>query len=227
MGFQLKKNPHHWIIVGTGSGWELCPKQSNATVMVLNDMLYKEQYGIDYDILMIMDVLSEKPRVLSGDQNLGDAIQRINASKKPLISPYKYEEIPLSEPFPLEEWKEKFGEPYFLNTISYMIAYAILRGAVVIDIYGINQASSSEFFYEKASVEALIGICIGLGIKVTVHGSNSELWTTKRRFGGSILYGYNMPYENIIRDKKMYGETSVKKLLAPPPPQSRNTRKIN
>ena len=227
MPFELKKDSSRWIICGSGSGWELCPKRSNATVMVLNDLLYVEKYGIDYDILCIMDVLSEKPQVLSGMQDLGDAVKRINTSGKPLIAPFRYEEIPLSEPFPLKEYVKRFGAPYFLNTIAFMGAYALLKGAKQIDIYGINQASSSEFFFEKASVEYILGIANGLGVKVTIHGEKSELLTTKSRFGGSLLYGYNTTYDHITRDQETYGEACIRKLLMPPKPISRTVRPIN
>lgn len=225
--FDLKKDANRWFIVGTGSGWELCPKRSPATIMCLNDLLYQEKYGIDYDYLCIMDQLHEKPQVLSGQTPLGDVVYRINASKKPFIAPYKYEEIPLSEPFPMEEYVKRFGAPYFLNTISYMVAYALLKGAKEIDIFGINQASSSEFFFEKASVEYVLGIANGLGVKVTVHGEKSELLTTKSRFGGSMLYGYNTTYEHMQHDKEVYGEGVIKKLITPPKPVARTIRTIN
>lgn len=228
MPFDLKKTKDKWIVVGTGEGWQLCPKQSSSTIIALNDLLYKEQYGIEYDILCIMDQLDDKPRILAGQQNLGDVIKRINDSGKPFLAPYRYEEIPKSEAFPIKDWVERFGEIYALNTISYMIMYAILKGAKEIEMVGINQASSSEFFFEKASVDAMLGLCIGLGIKVTVHGEKSELWSTKRRFGGNMMYGYNIPFDQYIRDEKKYGEGVVKKVLVPPKPITRQlSRKIN
>ncbi len=225
--FDVKKDPNRWLIAGTGSGWELCPKRSPAIIMCLNDLLYQEKYGIDYDYLCIMDVLNEKPQVLSGQTPLGEVVQRINATKKPLIAPYRYEEIPLSEPFPMEAYVKRFGAPYFLNTISYMVAFALLKGAKEIEIFGINQASSSEFFFEKASVEYLLGIANGMGVKITINGERSELLTTKSRFGGSMLYGYNTTYERVRHDKGVYGEGVIKKLLTPPKQVSRVVRPIN
>ena len=226
MSFELKKNKKKWILVGTGSGWELCPKESTSTIICLNDLLYQEKYGIKYDYLCIMDVLDEKPQVLAGSQNLAEAIERINASGKPFIAPFKYAEIPNSVPFPLERYYEKFGAPYFLNTIAYMVAFALLEGAEEIEIFGVNQASSSEFFFEKASVEYMLGIAVGMGVKVSINGERSELLTTKTRFGGSMLYGYNSTYDNIQRDKTKYGEAVIRKLLLPPKPVSRSVRKV-
>lgn len=227
MPFELKKDPSHWLVVGTGQGWELCPPRSTAVVMCLNDLVNQEQYGIEYDFLCIMDVLDEKPQVVAGKQNLGETIAKINASGKPLIAPYRYAEIPLSMPFPLEDYVKRYGAPYFTNTIAYMIAFALLNGAEKIDVYGINQASSSEYFYEKAGVEYILGIAIGQGVEVTIHGDKSELLANKARFGGTILYGYNAAYENIVADKEKFGEGVVRKLVTPPVAKSRTVRHIN
>jgi len=224
--FEVKKDPTKVFIAGTGSGWQAMPPQTEKTVYCLNDYVYAEKYGIEPDILFIMDVLDEKPQVVSGIQNLGETIQRINALKCPLIGPFRYEEIPLSERFPLEECFKEFGMPYFSNTISYMIAYAILKGAKEIDTFGVNQASSSEYFYEKAGVEYWLGVANGRGIKITINGDKSELLTNKVRFGGNLLYGYNQTYQEILDANKKFGEPIIKKLLAPPKKVSKTIREI-
>lgn len=227
MSFELKKDPTRWIVAGTGSGIELCPKRSNATIIALNDLLYQERYGIDYDILCIMDLLHEKPQVLSNQTPLGDVMERINKGGKPLLAPYRYAEIPKSLAFPLKACVKAFGAPYFSNTICYMIAYALLNGARIIDTYGINQASQSEYGHEKAATEYWLGIANGLGVKITIHGANSELLTTKTRYGGGILYGYNSTHRNIEKDQETYGEAVIHKLTAPLKSVSRTVRGIN
>jgi len=224
--FQIKKNPKKWAILGSGSGWNLFPTQSDHTVIALNDYVYTERYGISPDYLAIMDVLDEKPLIVAGVSNLGDVISRINKMNIPLIAPFRYAEIPLSEAFPLEECVKVFGLPYFTNTISFMIAYALLKGATEIDLYGINQASSSEYFYEKAGVEYWLGIANGLGVKITINGDKSELLMNKSRFGGGLLYGYNMDYNGILEAKKKFGEQIVKTLSTPERPYSKTVRKI-
>ena len=213
--------------MGSGDGWELAPKITDRIIYALNDYIYSERYGIKPDILFIMDVLDEKPQVVSGMTKLQDVIKRINNLKIPLIAPYKYAEIPLSEPFPLKECIKIYGMPYFSNTISYMIAYALLGGAKEINIYGVNQASSSEYFYEKASVEYWLGMAVGQGIKLTINGEKSELLGNKARFGGNLLYGYVQTYDEIIKTEEKFGEPIIKKLLAPNVPKSRTIREIN
>lgn len=225
--FEIKKDPSRVIVAGTGDGWEYIPRQTDKTIYALNDFIWAEKYGVKPDVLFIMDVLDEKPQIVSGINNLGEVISRINSMKVPLIAPFKYEEIPLSEPFPLDECVKEFGMPYFSNTISYMIAYALLKGAKEINLYGINQASSSEYFYERAGVEFWLGVALGLGVKITINGEKSELLRNKARFGGSLLYGYNQTYEQIVGAREKFGEPIIRRLLAPSPPKSRIVRKIN
>ena len=102
-----------------------------------------------------------------------------------------------------------------------------LIGAKEIETYGVNQASSSEYFYEKAGVEYWLGMAVGRGVKVTEHGGKSELLTNKARFGGHILYGYNQPYDDIVNIKEKFGEPIVKKLFAPKKPKTRTVREVN
>lgn len=225
--FEIKKNPEKWMILATGDGWQQAPKMTESIVLALNDYIFVEKYGIQPDFLCIMDVLDEKPQIVSGQDSLGNVVARINNMRIPLIGPYKYAEIPLSETFPLKECVKQFGAPYFSNTISYMIAFALLNGAKEIELFGVNQAGSSEYFYEKAGVEYWLGIAIGRGVKVTINGAKSELLGNKRRFGGNILYGYNLSFEDIEKADQKFGEGIVKKLSIQAPQRSRTIREIN
>lgn len=227
MPFEIRKDPTRIIIAGTGSGWEHLPRITEKTVYCLNDYVFAERYGIKPDRLFILDVLDEKPQIVTGLNSLGDVVSRINALKVPLVAPYRYAEIPLSEAFPLEACYKAFGQPYFLNTIAYMIAYALLQGAKEIELYGVNQASSSEYFYEKSSVEYWLGVANGRGVKITINGDKSELLSNKARLGGNLLYGYNQTYEEVRRAEQKLGEAIVKHLSAPTRPKSRTVRQIN
>lgn len=225
--FEIKKNPRKIAILGTGDGWNLFPLQSDHTIYCLNDYVNIEQYQIKPDILFIMDVLDEKPMVVAGKQNLQDTIDKINKLDIPLIAPFRYAEIPKSFAFPLRQAMKHLGIAYFTNTISYMIAFALLAGAAEIDIYGVNQASSSEYFYEKSGVEYWLGVANGLGVQITINGAKSELLSNKARFGGGLLYGYNQTAEQVLALEQKFGVPVVHKLLAPGKPASRTVRKVN
>lgn len=227
MSFEIKKNPHKIAICATGAGWELLPIISDHTLYCLNDYIYAERYQIKPDVLFIMDVLDEKPQVVEGVQNLGEVVKRINNLKIPFVAPYKYAEIPLSEAFPLKECVKQFGLPFFSNTICYMIAYALLKGAKEIELYGVNQAGSYEYTGEKGGVEYWLGVAAGRGVNVTIHGKNSQLLKYKGRNGEGMLYGYFQTYEQILEFESKFGNPIIHRLSNPQPTISRNVRKVN
>jgi hypothetical protein len=227
MAFTIKKNPKKIMICATGSGWQLAPKNSEKTIYVLNDYVHKEKYGINPDKLFIMDILDEKPGVVSGSENLGTIINKINQLRIPLVAPFKYEEIPLSEAFPLEESVKEFGIPYFTNTIAYMIAYALLQKPEEIELFGVNQAGSHEYTEERGGVEYWLGVANGRGVKITINGKDSQLMKYKGRYGNNILYGYLQNYQDFISSKKKFGDQVIRKLLKPQPMVNRVVRKVN
>lgn len=200
-------------LLGKGLGWELCPdRQPGWELWGLNGLLFANK---KLDRIFMMDILDEMPSVKSGTWELQDVIEQANKLKIRLVGPYKYDEIPTSEAYPIDEAIREFGIPYFNNTIAFMIAYALLHGVEELQIWGINQASGTEYFYEKGCVEYWLGIASGMGVKVSVHGKHSELLTNKDRYGGNKLYGYNASYEAITRSRERFGDFTIKKLLAP------------
>lgn len=81
--------------------------------------------------------------------------------------PYENADI-TRENYPFEEAEKLVGGQYYNNSISYMIAYAILKGYEEIALYGMafindNEHRREEFF----NVRELIFFAKGKGIKVT------------------------------------------------------------
>src|SRR3990167_9684005 len=112
-------------LLGKGVGWELCPDQQPGwEVWGLNGLLFANK---KLDRIFMMDILDEMPSVKSGTWELPEVIEQANRIKIPLIAPYKYEEIPTSEAYPIDDAVREFGIPYFNNTIAFMIAYALDR----------------------------------------------------------------------------------------------------
>lgn len=71
--------------------------------------------------------------------------------------------------YPFEEAERLVGGQYYNNSISYMIAYAILKGYKEIALYGMrfNAERESRRDGEYQSVREMIFFCKGRGIKVT------------------------------------------------------------
>lgn len=108
------------------------------------------------------------------------------------------ETIPASQPYPLADILTKAllptgeslsPEQYWNNSISWMIAHAILQGYKTIGLYGVDMAmdgvhGESEYQHQRPSVEYLIGVARGLGIRV-VMPQESELLKC------AFLYGWD------------------------------------
>lgn len=72
------------------------------------------------------------------------------------------------ENFPFDEIENMLGGHYFNNTISYVIAYAILKGYKEIALYGMRFVTEAERKIKQyENVRELIFFAKGKGIKVT------------------------------------------------------------
>lgn len=70
--------------------------------------------------------------------------------------------------FPVEECEKLVGGQYFNNTVSYLIAYAILKGYEEIKLYGmvfLNDKEQRKLEYQN--VRELIFFAKGKGIKIS------------------------------------------------------------
>lgn len=87
-------------------------------------------------------------------------------------------QFPTAVGFPADELREAFenlaGADYFTNSISWMIAFAILHVQEAggegqeIGLYGIDMAQGGEYAQQRPSCEYWLGVAEGAGIKVTI-----------------------------------------------------------
>ena len=83
----------------------------------------------------------------------------------PIYMQDQFDEIPDSVRFPLEACIDKFGM-YFTSTPAYELALGVLMGYERIEIYGIEMCADSEYVYQKAGFEYLIGMAKGMGVDI-------------------------------------------------------------
>ena len=122
----------------------------------------------------------------------------LKTCKMPVIIQYAHEEIPTSIAYPLKEVQKYFGQNiiknidtldskedfnYYTNTISYMIALAIMQKPNLIAVYGVDMAQEQEFGHQRPSCEFFLGYCAGAGIKLYIPPESDLLKT-------SFLYGF-------------------------------------
>ena len=95
--------------------------------------------------------------------------------------------LPTATPYPLETVLAAFPNRYFNNTISYLLALAILMGFEEIQLYGVDMAQDTvlqqEYAQQRPSAEWLIGFAQGKGIDVVIPPGSDLLKT-------SHLYGF-------------------------------------
>ena len=95
----------------------------------------------------------------------------------------RYAEVPKSERFPLAEIFEQFptARRYFTSSVAYAIALAIYKGYKVIEIYGVEMETNSEYGHQRTGVAYWVGFAEGRGIYVDFHS---------HKFFNEPLYGY-------------------------------------
>lgn len=100
----------------------------------------------------------------------------------PVYMQQHWDAIPKSEPYPIDDIVRRFGN-YFTNSVSYMIALAIVQGATDIGCYGVDMATGTEYGPQRPSCEWMLGIAAGLGVKLTIPAESDLLKT-------NFLYGF-------------------------------------
>ena len=95
-------------------------------------------------------------------------MEKLKASTIPIMMCEKYDDIPMSVAYPLDDIIKALETDYFTNSISYMIAYAIYTGYEEIAIYGVDMAQDEEYAKERPSVEYFVGYARAKGIPVYI-----------------------------------------------------------
>lgn len=136
-------------------------------------------------------VAKEGPRQISSWE-----ANKIDLAKMqcPVYMQEKHDDIPNSVKFPLDNIIKHFEScfldtdhaRYFNNTISYLVAFAIIEEYEEIHIYGVDMATTmadGEYAHQRPSCEFWLGVAAGRGIKIHIPQESDLL---KTRF----LYAY-------------------------------------
>lgn len=96
----------------------------------------------------------------------------------PLVvgSGFPVQDDPMVEVFPFEEARAIMGRTYLTSSTAYMVAYAIIHGYPHIRLYGVDMAvDDHEYFWQRACLEAWIGLAKGRGIDIDTHETSPVL----------------------------------------------------
>lgn len=110
-------------------------------------------------------------------------------------------EWPASVEFPKQDVLDSFGN-YFTNSISWMVAHAILEGVTELHIYGVDLAQGTEYANQRPSCEHMLGVAQGRGVKIFIP-QTSDLLKTGALYGvddDSFIYA-----KMTAREKELTG----------------------
>lgn len=133
-------------------------------------------------------------RFTQKDRNPNHLTWLQNNKTIPIYLQKKYKDIPKSIAFPFDLIVEKTRTNYFTNSISWLIAFAVISGAKKIELWGIDMARAEEYESQRPSVEYFVGWARGLGIEVLVPDQSDILLTTH-------LYGIEEEKQTRIQEK--------------------------
>ena len=119
-------------------------------------------------------------------------------------------EVPKGQSYPYDEVYTYFNSRYFTNSISYMIALAIMRGFKKIGVYGVDMMTSggagSEYGYQRPSCEWLLGYAQAkIGPENVIIPKESDLLAT--------AYTYADEVGNQFRDKFSFEAAELQKRI--------------
>lgn len=124
-----------------------------------------------------------------------DYLDRLNDCGR-LYMDASYPDFPDAIAYPFDVVKKCIGPAYFNSSVAYMLALAITYEAEEISLFGVDMGDDSEYAYQRANCEYLIGMARGKGIKVTVPESSPVCKFTPTAFE---MHG------KTIYDKHRYG----------------------
>ncbi|KKN82076.1 hypothetical protein LCGC14_0313430 [marine sediment metagenome] len=136
-------------------------------------------------------------------------IQKLQAMTVPVYMQQHWEDIPQSVVYPLTEIIHRYGDPeqpYLTNSISYMIALAMMEGFEEIGVFGVDMAHDTEYQSQRPSCEYYIGYARGMGIKVTIPAQSDLL-------KAAFLYGYQSIAQSAFQQKLQARETELQQKL--------------
>ncbi len=165
-------------IVGFAPSWKEAPFADPTWEM----WLINEMYTLGQQMPnMRADKWFEIHDMMTPSKHTPEHISALANMPCPVYAQKKYDFLPNATVFPLDEiiaWMESKGwngARYFTNSISYLIMFAAYSGAEELAIYGVDMSTDSEYSHQKASAEHMIGLCEGMGIKVTIPESSELL----------------------------------------------------
>lgn len=160
-------------ILGTGPSWGECPflteelwgGASCLATEGMKDRKFTKLFSFDGEILVVNGVTTPNEKLSKG---LVVAKER----NIPVMGNQRH----CTERFPTGDIIQRFRTSYFMNTISYMMAYALFKGYDPLYLYGIDQGPQWYFQMGKPHIMLWLGIALEMGVTVKM-GRGTMQWS--------------------------------------------------
>jgi len=199
----------HIVLLALGPTWYQCPRRNllpkspECEVWGINT-IYRNYAGLD-KLFMMHDVRTE---ILLNDYNF---INTVNSEGFPVYTAGNYDALKNNVVFPIEEVISEFQVGFFMNSLTYMIAYAIMQNPKRISFFGIDMRPDSQYEWhvnEKGCIEFWCGVAVSRKIKLEIP---KESYVLRRAMTGSF-YGFHprkgpdgLVYMVPVCDRRKYG----------------------
>ena len=177
----------HIVILAMGPTWYQCPRRDllppspECEVWGINTM-YLNYAGLDR-LFMMHDIRTE---IMLNDKAF---VKNVNEEKFPIYTAGNYDCLKNNIPYPMEEVIDYYQVAYFLNSLSYAIALAIMQKPMHISFFGIDMRPDSEYEWhnnEKGCVEFWCGVAVASRILLHIP---KESYVMRRAMTGAF-YGF-------------------------------------
>jgi uncharacterized protein YjbI with pentapeptide repeats len=159
-------------IVGFTASRELAPwGQDGWEIWVCNNLpkFCPDQWHRLYDLHDIATIQGDPEHAgfIAGQTIKTINGQDVNLNGRPVVCWNPQADWPTATRYPKDQITDTFGR-YFTNSISWMIAHALVEGATELHVYGVDMATGTEYAAQRPSCEYMLGVAVGAGVKVHV-----------------------------------------------------------
>ncbi len=159
-------------IVTRGPSWTECPFHTKELWGDLTCLVHPGMEDKPYTKLFAFDGLVKVKGGITMDNDI--LIQSLEIAKErniPVVSNQPY----ATEPFPVVDVVREFRSSYFMNTVSYMLAYALFLKYDKMSVSAIDAGPQWEYQSGKSHVCFWLGVATGRGVDLRV-GRGSLRW---------------------------------------------------
>lgn len=110
---------------------------------------------------------------IRSEQTVARHLERIDELDIPVYMQREWKQVRNSRIFPFEPIMDKWGK-YFGCSFTWMVAQALMEGVHELGFFGVL-LQGNEYYFQRPSLERMIGYAEGIGVKITIDETSDML----------------------------------------------------